>query len=206
MRLVAALAATFGLSACAHARSLPVAGPGSIDYTLTVPAKGSWILDVEVQMAGARSDRLVLPEGEIGASSVSLVVDGAPRPLPRQGDAWIAPSCRDRCTLRYEVDVLAVAQGCRRLDCMHRVGDAVVGMASVWMLRPEPMGDPSVHVELRGGDPSRFATGLRRDPRGGYTMRGRRLARRRTPASATCGARVCSSPAAASTWRSSATR
>ena len=126
-------------------------------------------------MAGARSDRLVLPEGEIGASSVSLVVDGAPRPLPRQGDAWIAPSCRDRCTLRYEVDVLAVAQGCRRLDCMHRVGDAVVGMASVWMLRPEPMGDPSVHVELRGGDPSRFATGLRRDPRGGYTMRGREI-------------------------------
>jgi hypothetical protein len=58
---------------------------------------------------------------------------------------------------------------------MHRVGEAFIGSAAIWMLRPEAMSGAVVRGTLQGGDPSRFATGLRRDPRGGFTMRSREL-------------------------------
>jgi hypothetical protein len=57
------------------------------------------------------------------------------------------------------------------MSCPRRVGGAMLATADVWMLRPDTQGDAAVHVDVRGGDPSRFVTGLRRDPRGGYALR-----------------------------------
>jgi hypothetical protein len=126
---------------------------------------------VEARFERAPGERLVAPDGGGSLRDVALVDGTTTTPLPVDGDGWRAPSCRDRCTVRYVVDLEALAAGCRGMDCAHRVGDAVVGPASVWMLRPEPMGDAEVRVSLGGGDASRFATGLRRAPGGGYRLR-----------------------------------
>jgi hypothetical protein len=77
--------------------------------------------------------------------------------------------------VRYAVDLDALSGSCRHMDCARRVGAAVLGTASTWMLRPEPTGDATIRVELRGGDATRFATGLRRAPGGGYVLRAREL-------------------------------
>jgi hypothetical protein len=169
------LAVALALCACARGGSTPASTVPSCAYALSPPRQGSWVLKIEARFEGAPGERLVAPEAASGVLDVALVEDGALRPLPRQGDAWVAPSCHDRCTVRYTIDLAAVAAGCGHIDCMRRVGDSFIGSAAIWMLRPDPMGNAMVHVDLRGGDASRFATGLRRDPKGGYAMRGREL-------------------------------
>jgi predicted metalloprotease with PDZ domain len=61
------------------------------------------------------------------------------------------------------------------MDCAHRFGDSVIGSAATWMLRPDPSGEATIHVDVRGEAPDRMVTGLRRDPRGGYALRAREL-------------------------------
>ncbi len=77
--------------------------------------------------------------------------------------------------MHYVVDLDTLTAACHRMDCVRRVGDSVLGLASAWMLRPEPSGDALLRVRLAGGDPARFATGLRRDPAGGFILRAREL-------------------------------
>jgi len=126
----------------------------SYAYTVTPPAPGSWIVDVEARLEGAPSDRLVGPE---------------PLRVSRhEGE------CTRICRLHYTLDLEALAASCRHIDCARRIGDAVIGTAASWILLPDPAGDASIHVDLRG-DSSRFATGLRRDPAGGYTFTARQL-------------------------------
>jgi predicted metalloprotease with PDZ domain len=165
----------FGFLQCSHARP-PALARGTWDYTITVPPAGSWKLTVEATLTGSPVDRIVA-EGEEGdAEGFSDVVlatpsDGAPVPVPRVGDGWSVPACRARCTLRYVVDLDRLAQGCRRIDCGRRVGDAVLSQASSWMLRPETPGDATVHLRVQPGSASgRIATGLRRDGSGGYVF------------------------------------
>jgi hypothetical protein len=126
----------------------------SYAYTVTPPVAGSWIVDVEARLDGAPSNRLVGPE----PLRVSLH-DG---------------ECTRTCRLRYTLDLEALAASCQRIDCARRVGDAVIGSAASWILLPDPAGDAAIHVDVRG-DSSRFATGLRRDPNGGYTFTAREL-------------------------------
>jgi predicted metalloprotease with PDZ domain len=118
-------------------------------YEVTPPAEGSWTVEVDAQLEGAPSDRLVAAEA------------GIARVSRHEGD------CTRSCRVHYAVDLDAYAAGCRRIDCARRVGDSVIGSATAWLLLPEPAGDAAIHVDVRG-DASRFATGLRRDPRGGY--------------------------------------
>ena len=126
----------------------------SYAYTVTPPAAGSWIVDVEARLDGAPSNRLLGPE----VLQVSRH-DG---------------ECTRSCRLHYTLDMEALAASCRRIDCARRVGDAVIGTAASWILLPDPAGDAAIHVDVRG-DSSRFATGLRRDPNGGYTFTAREL-------------------------------
>ncbi len=141
------------MGACARVASPSgtAAARPSYVYGVTPPPDGSWTVDVDAQLERAPSDRLATPEG--GALSVSR----------HDGD------CTRSCRVHYTLDLGALAAGCRRIDCARRVGDAVIGSASTWILMPEPAGDAAVHVDVRG-DASRFATGLRRDPRGGYSF------------------------------------
>jgi predicted metalloprotease with PDZ domain len=142
---------------------------------VTPPAKGSWTLAVEARLERAPSDRLVAPEAAGAMTDVQVDDGGHWLAVPRAGDSWIVPACRGACTVRYALDLAKLGAACRGMDCARRFGDAVVGSASTWMLRPEPSGEAAMHVNVRGGDPSRMVTGLRRDPRGGYALRAREL-------------------------------
>jgi predicted metalloprotease with PDZ domain len=121
------------------------------------PAEGSWVVRVEATLENAPSDRLVLPEAE-GAVSVAPHAD-----------------CRVRCKVEYSVDLGEVASRCHRMDCARKVGDAVLGSASLLLLRPEPAGDAAFTLRVAGPAAPRLVTGLRQDPAGGYTFRASEL-------------------------------
>jgi hypothetical protein len=171
LRAVVVLAILSSAGCRAHSAA-PWEASSAYTYFVAPPPAGSWMLRVAVTLERAPSQRIVAP----GDSEPFGAVEGSEGSLARSGTGWIAPACLVRCTLRYTVDLDALASACRRIDCSRRVGDAIVGTASIWMLRPEPMGDAVIRVVLRGGDPARFATGLRRDPRGGFVLRSGELA------------------------------
>jgi hypothetical protein len=163
------------LVACGRDAHAPGGPPPAYEYAIAPPPRGSWTLAVEARLERAPSERLVAPESQ-GALGDVRIADGARwEPLTRAGDAWLAPACRRECTLRYALDLEKLAGGCRGMDCARRVGDAVIGSAAAWMLRPDPGGDASIHVHVRGGDATRMATGLRPDGHGGFTLRAREL-------------------------------
>jgi predicted metalloprotease with PDZ domain len=168
------VASAAALATCAP--RTPTTGHAQFSYTLTPPPDGSWLLKIEATFEAAPSERFVAPESSDAMTGVVLVGPGAATtPLPHVGDAWFAPACRSRCTVRYEIALDAVAASCHRMDCDRRVGDAIIGRASTFMLRPEPMGDALVHVRAAGPDVARFATGLRRDRNGAYVFATREL-------------------------------
>ena len=152
----------------------PVRAP-AYAYAIAPPPDGSWLLKIEATFEGAPSAHLSAPfEGAL--RDVSIVDGAVARPAARdRNGGWVAEACRDRCTLTYTVDLDALASSCGRMDCGRRVGEAVLGTASTWMLRPEPPGDAAIRLRVSGGDPARFATGLRPDPAGGYVFRAREL-------------------------------
>jgi hypothetical protein len=157
---------------CRGHTAAPGDASSAYTYVIAPPEAGSWLLRVEATLERAPSQLIVAP----GDPAPFRAVEGSEGLLARAGSGWTAPACVVRCTLRYTVDLDALASTCRRVDCTRRVGDAVVGTASLFMLRPEPVGSAILRVLPRGGDPARFATGLRRDPRGGFVLRSDELA------------------------------
>jgi predicted metalloprotease with PDZ domain len=159
---------------CGHHAS-PVNEPPRYAYAIAPPASGSWTLEVEATFERSPTARLVAPAAEMAVRDVTLVTTGSSTPLARDQDGWLAPPCRSRCKIRYAVDLDALASSCRGFDCTRRVGDAVVGPTATWLLRPESAGDAGVSLQLQAGDPSRFATGLRRSGTGSYVFRAEEL-------------------------------
>jgi predicted metalloprotease with PDZ domain len=174
MRNRVPLALAFALAACARP-STPAAGPPSFEFDVTPPPSGSWTVRVEARLRNAPGPSLVDPGAASALSNVVILGTSGARQLPRSGDAWLAPMCQDACTLRYNLDLAALADGCRGRECARRIGDAVIGAASMFMLRPAGEVDADVHVHVKGGDAARFATGLRPDGLGGYVLRAREL-------------------------------
>jgi hypothetical protein len=166
-----AVGAILCLAACGKPAGAPAPIEPAYAYSVAPPPEGSWMLQVEATFERAPSDRLVAPEAGTALRDVELVDRASTTPVAHIGDAWVAATCRARCVLRYVVDLEALASSCRGMGCTRRVGGAVIGTASTWMLRPEPAGEGSIVVRLSAGDPTRFATGLRRDPRGGFVLR-----------------------------------
>jgi len=174
---VAGLAAAIG-SGCARHAALPAEDAPAYEYAIAPPPDGSWLLSVEATFVRAPSGKLVAPGVSEAFRDVAVVpggVSGGAGRVERAGDGWQADACRSRCVLRYVVDLDALASGCHRMDCGRRVGDAILDVASAWMIRPEPAGDAVIRVHLAGGEPRRFATGLRRGPEGGFVLRAREL-------------------------------
>ncbi len=170
-------AALLGLIPLPRARARTRRGVASppITYVVEPPAAGSWTLRVEERIERAASPRLVAPELDADPPALVLVATGEARLLRRAGGAWLAPSCAERCTLRYQVDLQALASACRGFECPRRVGDALLGTAARWMVRPDVLDDATIHITAGGDHVARFATGLRRDGDGGYTLHGREL-------------------------------
>jgi predicted metalloprotease with PDZ domain len=132
-------------------------------------------LQVEARFERSPSSLLVIPDAEAAVRDIVIADPGPTRPLARHDDTWVAAPCLARCVVRYEVDLEALASSCRRFDCARRVGDAFIGPASSWIVRPQSSADAIVHVETSGGSLARFATGLRTDGRGGFVLRAHEL-------------------------------
>ena len=173
MRL-AAFVGALTLSACVHAPLRP-AGEPQLSYLLVPPPAGSWTVHVEARFERAPTDRLVGPEVGGTLPRIELVDGDGARALPREQGAWRAPSCRERCTIRYDLDLEAVVSACHGFGCPRRVGGALLGPADMWIVRPEVMADAAIRVRVVGPDAQRLATGLRKDPSGGYAFRGHEL-------------------------------
>jgi hypothetical protein len=153
----------------------PVPAHPLCTYVISPPPIGSWILHVEATFEGAPGDYIVAPERGTALRDVTFVRQGLDAPIRRDGEAFVLPECRVRCTVRYALDLDDLASSCHRMDCARRVGDSILGMASSFLLRPEPLGDAILRLRTRGGDAERFVTGLRRDSDGGYVFRASEL-------------------------------
>ena len=160
--------------ACVRDARLAPAAP-HYEYWIAPPPAGSSLLRVVATFEQAPSSHLALGKADSAVRELVLVDGGTTRPLERVGDAWLASPCRTRCTVRYSIDIDALAASCRGFDCARRVGDTVLAPTAVWLLRPASNADAVVNVAIRGGDPDRFATGLRRDGRGGFVLRASEL-------------------------------
>jgi hypothetical protein len=158
---------------CARPAAPAEASP-AYAYAIAPPAEGSWRLSIDATFERAPSPRLVAPEARGALGDVTLA-SGTAGGITPDGEGWRIPACQTRCVVHYVVDLDALASSCHRMDCGRRVGDSVLGLASSWMLRPEPAGDAVLRVRVAGGSPERFATGLRRDPDGGFVLRAREL-------------------------------
>jgi predicted metalloprotease with PDZ domain len=55
------------------------------------------------------------------------------------------------------------------------VGEAVIAPTAAWLLCPASRADATIEVTIRGGDPDRFATGLRRSGLGRFVLRSSEL-------------------------------
>jgi hypothetical protein len=159
-----ALLASAALASCAPSGG-PRAPTGAslplYRYVIAPPPEGSLLLHVEATLERSPTDRLLIPEGATLRGAV-LVGAGGVTPLAREGEVFVAPACRSRCAIDYEIDLDALAASCRRMDCTRRVGKATFGRASAFMLRPETVGDATFEVDVVGPYGDRFATGLHR--------------------------------------------
>jgi hypothetical protein len=171
LRSLPVLALTALLTACVGARGSSPAAPSLIVYAVTPPPAGSWKVHVEARIEGAPGDRLVAPEARGALGNLVEVRGSSTAAVPREGEGWLAPSCRKRCTLEYDVDLSDVASSCHGMECPRRVGGAVLASAATWMLLPQPTGDALIRVQVRGPDAARMATGLRPAGDGTYAVR-----------------------------------
>ena len=125
---------------------------GSWSYVVDAPEPGSRTLTVEATFEGARTERIA-----IGATSAPFVADLAVRTghgfrtVERRDGEWFERSCNGRCTLRYRVDLDALAGACGdEVDCARRVGEATLSPSLAWLVHPVPRRDVPVTVLLRG--------------------------------------------------------
>ena len=174
--VVAALIAMLA-GGCTHGAAGPAGDPPAYSYVLALPGAGSWSLGVDAIFEHAPSQTLVMagPSGAAVRDLALVEANGNAHAVARRGEAWVVPECRSRCRLRYTVDLDTLAAGCRGIDCARRVGDAIVGSASAWLLVPEPAGEAVLRVRVGSGDLARFATGLRPAGDGGYLLRAREI-------------------------------
>ncbi len=150
-----------GASACAR----PPVDPrvdGVWSYEVTAPEGGSRTLTVEATFENARTERVA-----IGSDAAPFVRglevrdQGAYRALSRVGSEWREPTCAQKCTLRYRIDLGELAAACGdEVDCARRVGDATLSPALAWLVHPVPRTDVPVRVRVSAPKASQFATGM----------------------------------------------
>jgi hypothetical protein len=159
-RLLAACLALF-LITCVRSAS-DVAGRGRWIYEVDVPASGSNIV-VVATFEHARTKAIVVPRGA-GTWIEGMSIrgrGGVYRAVETRGAEWFEPTCEERCTLRYTVNLDELSRHCGdEVDCARRVGPAILSPSMAWLVHPSPRADVPVEVRVRADDPSRFATGM----------------------------------------------
>jgi hypothetical protein len=148
------------VASCGPARS-PLPEP-SWEYVVDAPADGSRVLSVRARFTSSGTDALLISDTASPLVRDLLVDTGqGMHPATRTGSQWTIPGCSVRCSVRYTVDLGALAAACDdAMSGASRVGDAILSPAMTWLLHPEPNGDAPVTLRLRGGEPGQVLTGL----------------------------------------------
>jgi hypothetical protein len=135
---------------------------GHWDYDVTPPPVGGTVLSIEATFERAGTERLaVADEGRALIRDLSIGGEGAWRPAATSGAGWTDPTCVMHCSIRYTVDLDALAHACDdSIDCGARIGDTFVAPSLVWLVHPSPRMDVPLTVRVRGGDARTFATGM----------------------------------------------
>src|SRR5262249_9062228 len=149
--------AVFVLAVCGHGCMRPAssgAPEASWEYVVDVPPAGVHVVQIEATFRNVGTARLAIAE-DAAPLVRSLVVDAgsgwaAPQP---SGEGWIAPACVRACTVRYALDLDAMAAACGdELDCALRVGPTTLSPALAWLLHPAPKGDAPVTLRVHARD------------------------------------------------------
>jgi hypothetical protein len=135
---------------------------GSWVYEVDAPAAGSRILTVDATFEDAHTERIGLPrEMAPYIRDLKVRTGNGFRTVERRGDEWFERSCNWRCTVRYSVDLDALAAGCGdEVDCARRVGEATLSPSLAWLVHPIPRHDVPVTVYARSSSGTPFASGM----------------------------------------------
>jgi hypothetical protein len=149
-----------------RASSVATVAAPSWSFLVDAPAAGSHVLRIEGTFRNVGTPRLMIDDDAARFVTGLEVNDGTGWVAPRRiGGAWQVAACVRGCAVRYAIDLDALAASCDdAVDCAARAGEVTISPALVWLLHPQPKGNAPVTLKVRGADPSRFATGLRRAP------------------------------------------
>ncbi|MFO0755478.1 MAG: hypothetical protein U0359_03250 [Byssovorax sp.] len=158
----ASLAVSIVSLGCAHAPhpgSSPTS-PSALDYRVEALPGAPLVLDITLTLQGGSPALVASVPSAIGLLTRD---DGLEiRPI---GDRFPI-GCASTCRVRYRVDLgAAAARSGDAFEVAARSGADVVGPASTWLLRPDPLPPASpVTIDVRPAPGTRFASGLHRGP------------------------------------------
>ena len=135
--------ATVGSSCAPGASSVPGGGAApSWSFVVDAPAAGSHVLRVEGTFRNTGTPRLMIDDDAARLVAGIEVNDGTGWVAPRRiGGAWQVAACARGCTVRYAIDLDALAASCDdAIDCAARAGLATLSPALVWLLHPNRRG------------------------------------------------------------------
>lgn len=135
---------------------------------------------VDVEMIAARDDvpagpvlavamacRSSMPvqffgDGSGAAAALKSVRDGADRPIERDGGTWRVPPEAGVATLRYRLDLGALARAISSVSVAVSRGEAVLSVASTWLVEPRWQGtsEPSIDITVKTPPDTVFLAGL----------------------------------------------
>jgi hypothetical protein len=157
----AALSASCGVfsgsaATAKHARA------GSCHYDVTLLQAEPAVLEVDARCSGKELTGFSTAE-VAAAPHISGVRTSGGQELASQGYRWQLPASSSAASIRYRIDLDAIARDVDHFDVSQRVGRSIVAPVSTWLLRPEPA-DLGVPVSIRVRTPPDvgFITGLRK--------------------------------------------
>jgi hypothetical protein len=158
--LAAAVPACAALSS--PAASAKHARVASCNYDATLLEAEPAVLDVRVECKGRELTGFTSSENA-AAPHIRDVRTLSGRQLDSRGYRWQLPAPSSAASIRYQIDLDAIARDVDHFDVSQRVGRSIVAPVSTWLLRPEPI-DAGVPVNLRVHTPPGvdFSTGLRK--------------------------------------------
>lgn len=131
-------------------------------YQVEAPPEGSRTVSVEATFENTRTERLAIARESVPfVRDLHVVTATGTRPIARQGSQWVEPSCAKGCTVRYRVDLGALAAACGdEVDCARRVGEATLSPALAWLVHPSPRTDVPVTVRVHTPNAVEFISGM----------------------------------------------
>ncbi len=129
-------------------------------------------LEVAVRCEGGTVSAFIA--NEMAVAHLVSAQDEQGGELPRNGNRFSVPEAAS--TIRYQINLDATAYETADIDVTYKAGGGWVSAGSTWLLQPEPLRrDSRITVAVTTPAGSNFATGMKRDAQGHYTMGARRI-------------------------------